>query len=238
MSAFGVIFARGGSKGIPNKNLQDVAGLTLLERAIRTAQSLPELDRIVVSTDSPEIAEVARVAGAEVPFMRPTNLAADDSPEWGAWQHAVYFFAEEERLAPEIMVSIPTTSPLRQPEDVRSCIDYFQNGDWDAVLTVTPAQRNPYFNMVGMEVSGQVSLLMQPHVHPTRRQDAPSVFDICTLAYVLNTEFVRNSPSLWNGRVGAVVVPQERALDIDSLFDLELARLMLSSINEHIGNVT
>jgi N-acylneuraminate cytidylyltransferase len=223
----GMIFARGGSKGIPNKNLQVVAGKPLITRAIETGQATAGLDRLIVSTDSDEIAEIALAAGAEIPFMRPNHLASDTSAEWLSWRHALVFLRETDGALPNAMVSIPTTSPLRLASDVDACITAYQQGSWDAIVTVTEAQRSPYFNMVSINPSGQASIAVEPSTNYMRRQDAPQLYDMCTVAYVVRGEFVLQSESLWSGRVGAVVIPQERALDIDTPFDLRLAQLLL-----------
>jgi N-acylneuraminate cytidylyltransferase len=125
------------------------------------------------------------------------------------------------------MVSIPTTSPLRLVSDVDACITAYQEGSWDVIITVTQAQRSPYFNMVQLDPSGQVSIAVEPSTDFVRRQDTPQLYDMCTVAHVVRAEFALQNDSLWSGRVGAVVIPQERALDIDTPFDLRLAELLL-----------
>ena len=169
MTLVGVIFARGGSKGIPNKNLQLVAGKPLVTRAIETAQAIAGIDRLIVSTDSNEIAAVSLAAGAEVPFIRPAHLASDASPEWLSWRHALSFLKETEGVLPKAMVSLPTTSPLRLASDVEACITAYQQGGWDAIVTVTQAQRSPYFNMVRMDSDGQARIALDS---PTRCSSA------------------------------------------------------------------
>lgn len=227
MTFVGMIFARGGSKGIPNKNLQLVAGLPLISRAIRTALNVPQLNRVIVSTDSREIADVSLAAGAEVPFLRPGHLAGDTSAEWLAWRHALEFLRRTEGSLADALVSVPATSPLRLASDIDACIDMYRQDQWDAVITVTPAQRNPYFNMVRLGTTGDVKLAIDSQTRFVRRQDAPQLYDMCTVAFVARAEFVLQAQSLWEGRVGAVVIPQERALDVDTPFDLKVARLLM-----------
>lgn len=223
----GIVFARAGSKGVPNKNLRTVGGVTLLARAIQTASSVPEIDLVVVSTDSPEIAEAARAAGAEVPFLRPAELATDEAPEWLVWRHAITALSKVVSPTLEAMVSIPCTAPLRQPADVSSCISVFRENECDAVITVTEARRHPAFNMIRIE-EGFVSLACPQPVELTRRQDAPALFDICTVAYCVSPGHVQQSRGLLDGQVRAVVIPSERSLDIDTEFDLKVADLVLS----------
>jgi CMP-N-acetylneuraminic acid synthetase len=221
------IFARGGSKGVPRKNLREVAGHSLLERAILAARSVPRIERVFVSTDDDEIATASVQLGAEVPFRRPPALATDGAPEWLAWRHAIEALTDEPGADPiEILVVIPTTAPLRLPEDVAACLEKLLTSTSDMVITVTPAQRNPYFNMVEIDEEGIVRLAI-PGAGVVTRQSAPAVFDITTVAYAVRAEFVRQHDSWDDGRVEAVVVPAERALDIDSELDLRIAECLL-----------
>src|SRR5690349_10660690 len=121
MSVIAFIFARGGSKGIPRKNLRTLGGRPLLAWSIETAAACPEIDRVIVSTDDAEIAEVGRAHGAETPFMRPADLATDTSPEWLSWQHAIRTVRSQSGPF-DLFVSVPTTSPLRRPEDISAAI--------------------------------------------------------------------------------------------------------------------
>lgn len=226
MGLIAFVFARGGSKGIPSKNLSVVAGKSLIARAVEIAFTVSQIERVIVSTDSREIALEATRVGAEVPFMRPSELSEDSSPEWLAWRHAVTQLAELEGEMPPVLVSVPTTSPLRIASDVEACLVKFQEGVWDAVITVTPSHRNPYFNMVTLDSTGAAQVVISPSHSVSRRQDSPPVFDMCTSAYVVSTEFLMSHDNIWQGKVGAVFIPQDRSLDIDTPFDLKVARLL------------
>jgi CMP-N-acetylneuraminic acid synthetase len=227
MDAVAFIFARGGSKGLPGKNIRPLLGLTLLERAVHHAKAVDRIRRVIVSTDSPDIAEHARIAGAEVPFMRPAELARDDSPEWLAWCHALQFLSDTEGRMPDAMVSVPTTAPLRMAQDVERCLDTFAAGDCDCVITVSEAHRNPYFNMVQLDEAGCAKVVASLPSGISRRQDAPAVFDMATVAYVASPQFVMSAKGIFEGRVKTVEVPIERAIDIDTLRDFELAQFEL-----------
>ncbi len=229
MRALAFIFARGGSKGLPGKNIRPLAGKPLLAWSIEHARAVPGIARVVVSTDSPEIAAVARDYGAEVPFMRPPHLAADDTPEWLAWRHALEFVQAEEGRLPDAMVSVPATAPLRAASDIARCLDLFAQGGCDIVVTMSPAHRSPYFNMVKENSDGTVGLVMPPQSAVTRRQDAPAVYDMATVAYVARPDWVLTHTGVFDGRVRAVQVPSERAVDIDTLQDFRLAEFLLSS---------
>lgn len=223
----GVIFARGGSKGVPRKNIRLLAGKPLIAHAIEAAKAVPVLKHVFVSTDDPEIAEVARRYGAEVPFLRPTELAQDHSPEWLAWQHAIRALQHlNGGRGLDIMVSVPATSPLRLPKDIEACLGALQNSDADVSIMITETQRNPYYNMVAME-GKYARVAVAPPKPIVRRQDAPVVFDMTTVAYAARAEFILKSKSLFEGKATAALVPPERSLDIDTEFDFKLAEFML-----------
>ena len=228
MGIVGFIFARGGSKGLPGKNIRPFGGQPLISWSIEHARAVSRIDRVIVSTDSQEIADVALAAGAEVPFIRPAALAQDNSSEWLAWRHALNFVRETEGTLPEAMVSVPTTAPLRVPGDIERCLDAYQAGGLDVVITVTDAHRNPYFNMVQTQADGTARLVIPPKQAIAGRQGAPTVFDMTTVAYVARPEFVMTSSGVFDGRVGAVHVPTERALDIDTLLDFQIAEFLLT----------
>lgn len=227
MKATAFIFARGGSKGLPGKNIRPLAGKPLIAWSIEHALAVKRIDRVIVSTDSEEIAAVARKYGAEVPFIRPAELARDDSPEWLAWRHALNYLQEKDGVLPAAMVSLPATAPLRSPTDIENCLDEFEKGDADIVITVSEAHRSPYFNMVKTNEDGTVGLVIPPQSAIARRQDVPVVYDMATVAYVARPEFVLTKNSLFEGRVRAVKVPTERAVDIDTLLDFEMAECFL-----------
>ena len=227
MKAIAFIFARGGSKGLPGKNIRHLGGKPLIAWSIEHALAVKRIERVIVSTDSEEIAAVAREYGAEVPFIRPSELARDNSPEWLAWRHALNYLRESTGALPEVMVSVPTTAPLRLALDIENCLDEYEKGDAEMVITVTEAHRSPYFNMVKTNTDGTVGLVNPPQSAIACRQDAPVVFDIATVCYVADPEFVMNHNATFEGRVKAVQVPVERAIDIDTLLDFQIAECLL-----------
>jgi N-acylneuraminate cytidylyltransferase len=222
------VFARGGSKGVPDKNLREVAGKSLLQRAIETALATPEITRVIVSTDSNEIAEAAVDHGAEVPFMRPAELATDESPEILSWRHALRELETLEGKAPEAMVSIPTTAPLRIPEDVSGCINVFESKTADLALATAISSHNPYFNMVEVQGNQGLQVPMLSREGISRRQDAPVVHGLTTVAYVAKTEYVLGCQSLFEGNIYNYEVDISRSLDVDTEFDLEIASILLN----------
>lgn len=204
------------------------AGKPLIAWAIEQAHAVQGIRRVIVSTDSKEIGAVAAQYGAEVPFIRPSHLAKDNSPEWLSWRHALDFILNDEGSLPDAFVSVPVTAPLRKPVDIERCLERFSAGDADVVITVTDAHRNPYFNMVTVQSNGSVGLVI-PHADGIcRRQDAPAVFDMTTVAYVANPVFVMTHESVFSGNVKSVYVPTERSIDIDTLLDFEMAEYLFA----------
>lgn len=226
MKVYGFIFARGGSKGVPGKNIRPLAGKPLIAHAIEAGEKSGQLGRIIVSTDDAGIAEVAKKHGAEVPFLRPAELAGDTSPEWAAWQHAIEAVGGPDSF--DLFVSLPATSPLRSAEDVLRCIKEFRENECDMVVTCREAARHPSFNMIKMNDDGLASLVMPLNGGISRRQDAPTVFDMTTVAYVARPEFIMTHKGAFEGKVRAVVIPEERALDIDTELDFAFAEFLMA----------
>ncbi len=224
-----VIPARGGSKGVPRKNIRLLGGKPLIAYAIETALACSTIDRVVVSTDDQEIADVALSFGADVPFLRPAVLAGDDSPEWLTWQHAVKELSGSGgRSQIGTFVCVPPTSPLRAPKDVDACVRLLSNSDADVVITITETGRNPRFNMIGLDEGRYAQLLVKDDTSIKRRQDAPPAYDMTTVAYALRPDFLVSCKSIWDGKVKAVMIPPERAVDIDTQLDFEFAEFLLA----------
>lgn len=223
----GFIFARGGSKGIPGKNLRSLAGKPLLVHAIRCAQGCHSLERVVVSTDCPKIAEVALAHGAEVPFLRPPELASDEAPERLAWRHAIHEVEACDKNRVDVLVSIPPTCPLRLPEDIDHCVESLLESDADIMLTATQIDNNPYFNMITQDDQGRAHLVLAPEGEVLRRQDAPQVHGLTAVAYAARRDALFTYDTIFQSRASAVLIPPERAIDIDSELDLSLAELIM-----------
>jgi len=224
-----LICARGGSKGLPHKNILPLNGLPLISWSIKLVQKMENISRVIVSTDSSKIAQIAKEDGAEVPFIRPEYLAKDDSPEWLVWRHALNFL-KSENYEVDGLIIVPPTSPLRNQEDINNCINEFEKGSIDSVITVTEAQRSPYFNMVKIDSKGYSSLVIPPQSKKIiRRQDAPIIFDMTTVAYIVRPQFVFEKDGLFDGRVRSVFIPNKRSVDIDTLFDFKMAEFLINN---------
>jgi N,N'-diacetyl-8-epilegionaminate cytidylyltransferase len=227
VKTYAFIFARGGSKGIPRKNIRPFAGKPLIVHTIEMALRMPEISKLIVSTDDEEIAAVARAAGADVPFLRPAELAADNSPEWKSWQHAIHFVRDELGEDFDCFLSLPATSPLRTEEDVRALLARYQESGADIVMGITPAASNPYFNMLRLNDDGSAELVVRPPAGKVfRRQDAPDVFDMAPGGYVTSPDHVLASSGVLDGVLKTTLIPAERAVDIDTMLDFEFAEFL------------
>jgi len=227
MTSHAFIFARGGSKGLPGKNIKPLLGKPLIQYSVEIALQTPGIDKVFVSTDDNDIANVSQSIGAIV-IDRPVELAQDDSPEWQAWKHAISWVTERYGVFEEF-ISLPATSPLRSVEDVKSAMIRKSSIDADICIAVTPASRNPYFNMVKELDNNLLELVNKPIDSIYRRQDTPEVFDLTTVVYVANVEFVMKSNNLFDGRVTGISVPKYRAVDIDDIYDFNFAESILNN---------
>lgn len=228
MKIFAFIFARGGSKGVPGKNIRSLAGKPLLVHSIEIAKRVPSISKIFVSTDSHEIAKVGLENGAEI-ILRPDELARDDSPEWEAWRHAINWLNDRSEDF-DVFLSLPATSPLRNVSDIESCLAQLDH-ETDIVVTMTETTRSPWFNMVRQE-GNYIRLLSQGGDVYTRRQDAPKGFDMTTVAYVMRPDFILNANNVFEGRVKGVLIPNERAIDIDTEMDFLLAEILMKKLGD------
>ena len=225
MKNFAFIFARGGSKGLPGKNIKPLLGRPLIEYSIDIANSCTSIDKTFVSTDDSEIAKIAADAGAEVIF-RPNELATDKSPEWLAWRHAI---EQVKQMYGEFdnFISLPVTSPLRSLDDVETAILKRVETKADICISVVEASRSPFFNMVKQSKNGFFELVNKPESSVERRQDAPKVYDITTVVYAASPSFIMHNYGLFSGNVTSIEVPKERAVDIDDIYDFLLAEAIL-----------
>jgi len=226
------VFARGGSKGLPGKNIKPLNGKPLLQYSIEIAKKIQEIDDVFVSTDCDLIADVALNSGAKV-IKRPQELATDKCPEWLAWRHAIDHVSKNFGIF-ERFVSLPATSPLRNEIDVSSALDKLQSKAADICIAITPASRSPYFNMVKILPDGSAQLVIKPESVLSCRQDVPEIFDITTVIYATTPSYVREHSSVFSGKVVATVVPKIRAVDIDDIYDFMFAEVLLQSENYNV----
>ena len=219
-----LICARSGSKGIKNKNIAKIKNKNLLQITIELAKKVKEIDKIILSTDSLKIANLGRKYGANVPFIRPKHLSKDNSSEWSVWKHAVKFCQKNYNF--QNVIILPVVSPLRKLIDIDKSIKLFKKNKKKAVITVSESSRNPYFNMVTLDKNKNAKLVISKKKTVFRRQDAPKVYDISTISYILSKDLINKRKSLFDCQLVAEIIPKSRSLDIDDKFDLEIARIL------------
>jgi N-acylneuraminate cytidylyltransferase len=206
MNVVAFIFARGGSKGLPGKNVKNFCGKPLLTWSIEQARSLDLFSEVIVSTDCTQIADVATKYGASVPFIRPSNLATDDSPELLSWKHAINQYELIYKRPIDLFVSLPATSPLRSDDDIVRSIDLMKSNIdiCDGIINVVESNHNPYFNMVKFDTGQLISLFCSGKA-VTRRQDAPKCFNITTVCYCFKSEYLKSTNFILSDKVIANV---------------------------------
>lgn len=226
-----IIPARGGSKGVPQKNIRLLAGKPLIAHTIEAARSSPSVNRVIVSTDDTGIAAVAKEWGAEVPFMRPSDLALDTTPMLPVVEHAFRWF-EREIGRCDIVVLLQPTSPFRPLHLVEEAIRPLTEKRWDMVLSLTPVKKHPYWMKTIHD--GYVQPFLQMDDIPTRRQDLPPAYAISGSIYGWTRDaLLRRQKGDCSGatqfsdeKVGAVLVDNIHAVDIDTELDFKFAEFL------------
>lgn len=223
--AFGVIPARGGSKGLPGKNLRKVGALSLMGQAIASAREAALLGRFIVSTDSPEIAEEARRHGAEVPFLRPAEFATDQAGMLPVLQHAVRWLESSAGARPDLIVTLQPTSPFRTGALIDLTIRKVMDTGSDSAQSLSEASYHPYF-MKTLDGDRTVALFPEGHTY-VRRQDAPPVYQPSGSVYVTRYATLMERGQILGEDNRGVVQGFEASVNIDTEWDFLLAELLL-----------
>lgn len=226
----GVITARGGSKGVPGKNIKLLCGKPLIQYTIDCAAEVSFLfHRILVSTDDHDIADVARKCGADVPFIRPHHLALDATPTLPVILHAVEFVEQRDSAAIDWVMILQPTSPLRQAKDIAACVELADEDDCDTVVSVFNANSHHPLKMKQFDERGFLKSYLTDLPEPTRRQELqPTVYQRNGAIYLVRKS-VLQSGSLYGSRVKPYLMPEERSLDIDTLYQFRLAESLVGS---------
>ncbi len=224
-----VIPARGGSKGLPGKNIKNFCGKPLIAHTIEQAKQSKYIDRAIVSTEDNEIAQISLEYGAEVPFIRPLELAEDSVATIDVLLHAINWLEDKDQYLFEILVLLHVTTPLRSVEDINKSIALLVEEKADNVFSVTEAHRNPYFNMVELNKSGYVALVKQGNF--TSRQATPPVYDMNSSIYVWWKELLKEKKKIFLDKTKIYIMPKERSIDIDDAIDFRLAEILKGKIS-------
>lgn len=222
MSVLAIIPARGGSKGVPRKNIREVGGKPLIAWTIETARFSRYVDRLITSTDDPEIAAVAESCGCELPFLRPAELARDETPGIAPVLHAI----EALDVRYDLVVLLQPTSPLRSVEDLDGSLELLLAQGAPACVSVVAPDKSPYWMYRRGEGGGLVPILEGEF---TRRQDIPEVFALNGAVYAAKTGWLLRRETFVTPETVGYLMPKERSLDIDDELDLALCSLILGA---------
>ena len=221
-----IIPARGGSKAIPHKNIKLLAGKPLIAWTIETAINCRKLSRVIVSTDDPEIAKVALQCGAEVPFLRPAELAMDESSSLSVVLHLVHWLEEQGSPVPEYVLLLQPTSPFRTTEDIEAAIKSANSRRINAVVSVCEAKVHPFL-CKRIQADGRLVDFMTAHINSLRRQDLPPTYSLNGAIYMNRYESLLEERTFLPKDTLPYLMPPERSLDLDTPWDWHLAELIL-----------
>lgn len=234
-TVLGLIPARGGSKGVPGKNVRAVAGKPLIAWTVEAARASRYIDRLILSSDDRGIIDLARTLGCEAPFVRPSELATDEADSLSVVRHALA--ALPERYA--YLVLLQPTSPMRKAEDIDGAIEACVAGNATACVSVCEAEKSPFW-MMQLRENNVIAPLFPPDRIPDRRQDAPRIFALNGAVYVARTEHLINGGTFlalegsregFEAGAGSTLgypMPRDRSFDIDTELDLAIAEFILS----------
>lgn len=229
------ICARGGSKGVKNKNIRELHGKPLIAYSILQARKSGLFDCIAVSSDSDDILATAATWGVDYLVKRPDELATDQAAKLPVIRHCV---AEVEHIIGQhfdVIVDLDATSPLRIEEDIIQCVQLLEVRNASNVITGTPARRSPYFNLVEVDSNGIVRLSKQLEVTVDRRQDSPKCYDMNASVYVWKHDALFNNAKLFSEDTYLYIMPEERSIDIDSEFDFRIVDMIMKHRKEGIN---
>lgn len=221
------ICARGGSKGVKNKNVRLLAGKPLVAHTVEQARASGLFTNVAVSSDSEEILSIAKEFGADVLVVRPDGMASDTSGKLPAIRHC---FLEAEKTIGKTFAhafDLDVTSPLRARKDLTAVSELLMQNGVDNVITGAPARRSPYFNLVERHTDGSITLSKPPQDAVLRRQDSPECFDMNGSIYAWTRRALLEEETLFSGNVALHVMPEERSQDIDTEFDFRIVEMMM-----------
>lgn len=232
------ICARGGSKGVPGKNIRPLAGRPLIAWTILQAKASGLFERICVSSDSEAIRRTALASGADQVVDRPAEMADDKSAKAPAIRHALLAAEAEAGHPYDILVDLDATAPLRLPEDILGAVRLLETGNATNVITGSPAHRSPYFNLVERALDGTVALSKRLERPVIRRQDAPACFDMNASIYVWRRGRFVEDPRVFYADTLLYEMPAERSHDIDQELDFLIVEMLFTKLKlaEHLPN--
>jgi N-acylneuraminate cytidylyltransferase/CMP-N,N'-diacetyllegionaminic acid synthase len=230
-----IIPARGASKGVRIKNIRSLNGVPLIVYTIEAAKNCKYNLRTIVSTDSEEIAEISQKYGAEIPFIRPKELARDETPTLPVLQHAINFLREEENYYPDTIVLLQATSPLRMSRHIDEAMDIFFKGGSDSVVSLCEVRHSPYWMRV-IDRNGRVRQFIETDKRYARRQDLPKIYNLNGAIYISQVEVIMERNRVLGEDTRAYIMKEKNSVDIDTEIDFKIADLILKKkykLKEH-----
>ncbi|HIP13135.1 MAG TPA: acylneuraminate cytidylyltransferase family protein [Arcobacter sp.] len=225
------ICARGGSKGVKNKNIKSIHGKPLIVYTIEQAIASKLFEHIVISTDSDDIANISKEYGAEVFFKRSAEMASDTAGKLDVIRDAFVRSEEYYNEAYDYLIDLDATAPLRVVDDILNSFTQFLENNHDNLITAMPSRRSPYFNLVEVDKNGIVALSKTVDSSIVRRQDTPKSYDMNASIYIWKRDVILSQKSLFLEKTGLYVMPEERSIDIDSELDYKLVELIMKENN-------
>ncbi|MCK5536844.1 MAG: acylneuraminate cytidylyltransferase family protein [Bacteroidales bacterium] len=221
------ICARGGSKGVKNKNIKPINEKPLIAYTIEQAKKSNLFEHIVISTDSDDIAAIAKEYGAEVFFKRSAEMASDTAGKLDVIRDAFQRSEEYYDERYDYLIDLDATAPLRAVEDIMLSFKQFLNDDNSNLITAMPSRRSPYFNLVEVDKKGNVYLSKTLNSSIVRRQDAPKSYDMNASIYIWKRDIILNQSSIFLDNTGLYVMPEERSIDIDTELDYKFVEFIM-----------
>ncbi len=220
-----IIPARGGSKGVPRKNIKNLCGKPLITWTIEEALKSKYIDRLVVSTEDEEIAEISRKHGAEIPFLRPIELAKDDTPGIEPLLHCIYWLKNNENYYPDYLCTLQCTSPFRNSKHIDEALELLIKEKGDSIIGICKSEVSPYW--MKSVVNGKLIDFMEGSAKYTRRQDLPAVYRLNGAVYIGKTDLLLKNRNWYTNNTLPYIMRQEDSIDIDTIYDFRFAELMM-----------
>lgn len=221
-----LICARKNSKGLKNKNILKYNNKeNLAEHTFLQAKKSKLISKVFISTDSQKIIKIAKKKDVVIPFVRPKKLSGDNVPEIKVWKHFCGYLSKIKDI-PDYLIILPITSPLRNQSDISKGIQKMLKNSYDVLFSLTKSSKNPYFNIVTINKK-KIKPVIKLKKKIFRRQDAPRCYDITTVLYIVKFDFILKCLNLYKSKkMGYILIPKKRSIDIDTKFDYELVKML------------
>lgn len=224
-SILAIIPARGGSKGVPKKNIKLLNNIPLIGYSIQEAKKSKYITRVVVSTDDEDIAEISKEFNGEIPCLRPKELATDTSSTIDSVVHMINYLKEKENYSPDYICLLQCTSPLRTHEDIDRAIEKLLNTEFDGIISVCEAEVNPYWTNIFEK--DKLKYFLEKGKNITRRQDLPKIYRYNGAIFIIRTDIFTKEKTFETDNITGYIMSSENSIDIDTLNDFRIAELLM-----------